>query len=71
MTLHLPLKPKTDRMIVSSELAKMKPTSILINRVRGKIIDETALVEALRAKKIAGVHLYLRRERGGVREEQA
>ncbi len=34
-------------------MTKMRPTSILINTARGKIIDETALVEALRAKKIA------------------
>ncbi len=44
-------------MIGASELAKMKPTSILINTARGKIIDETALVEALAAKKIAGAGL--------------
>jgi D-3-phosphoglycerate dehydrogenase len=44
-------------MIGASELAKMKPTSILINTARGKIIDETALVEALQAKRIAGAGL--------------
>jgi len=57
VTLHLPLTPKTKHMIGASELAKMKPTSILINTARGKIIDETALVEALRSKKIAGAGL--------------
>jgi D-3-phosphoglycerate dehydrogenase len=44
-------------MIGASQLAKMKSTAILINTARGKIIDETALVEALRVKKIAGAGL--------------
>ena len=57
VTLHLPLTPETEHMIGASELAKMKPTSILINTARGKIIDETALVEALQAKRIAGAGL--------------
>jgi phosphoglycerate dehydrogenase-like enzyme len=57
VTLHLPLTPKTNHMIGASELARMKTTSILINTARGKIIDEKALVEALRTKKIAGAGL--------------
>jgi phosphoglycerate dehydrogenase-like enzyme len=57
VTLHLPLTLETKHMIGASELAKMKPNSILINTARGKIIDETALVEALRTKKIAGAGL--------------
>lgn len=57
VTLHLPLTPKTNHLISTSELARMKPTSILINTARGKIIDEKALVEALRTKKIAGAGL--------------
>jgi D-3-phosphoglycerate dehydrogenase len=57
VTLHLPLTSKTNHMIGAFELARMKPTSILINTARGKIIDEKALVEALRTKKIAGAGL--------------
>jgi len=57
VTLHLPLTPETEHMISAPQLAKMKPNAILINTARGKIVDEAALVEALREKKIAGAGL--------------
>jgi phosphoglycerate dehydrogenase-like enzyme len=57
VTLHVPLTPETEHMIGSRELAKMKPTAILINTARGKVVDEAALIEALREKKIAGAGL--------------
>lgn len=57
VTLHLPLTPKTKHMIGASELDKMKQTAILINTARGKIIDEIALVKALKDRKIAGAGL--------------
>ena len=57
VTLHVPLTPETEHMIGARELAKMKPTAILINTARGKVVDEDALIEALRDKKIAGAGL--------------
>ncbi len=57
LTLHVPLTPKTERMIGSFQLARMKTTSILINTSRGKVIDEAALVNAIREKRIAGAGL--------------
>jgi D-3-phosphoglycerate dehydrogenase len=57
VSLHVPLTPETEHMIGASELARMKPTAVLINTARGKIVDERALVEALREKKIAGAGL--------------
>jgi phosphoglycerate dehydrogenase-like enzyme len=57
VTLHVPLTPETKHKIGSKELAKMKSTAILINTARGKIIDEAALVKALKEKKIAGAGL--------------
>ncbi|WP_406661410.1 phosphoglycerate dehydrogenase [Methanolobus sp. ZRKC3] len=57
VTLHVPLTPATEKMIGRAELAKMKPTSILINTSRGKIIDEGALIEILREGKIRGAGL--------------
>ena len=57
VTLHVPLLPETKRMIGRRELGLMKPTAVLINTSRGEIIDEGALVEALRGKKIAGACL--------------
>jgi phosphoglycerate dehydrogenase-like enzyme len=52
-----PLTKETYHLISTSELEMMKPTSYLINVTRGGIIDEPALVEALKAGKIAGAGL--------------
>ncbi|MDY9926862.1 2-hydroxyacid dehydrogenase [Methanosarcina sp.] len=57
VTLHVPLTPSTEKMIGAKELAKMKKSAILINTARGRVIDETALVEALEKKKIRGAGL--------------
>ncbi|WP_292378301.1 2-hydroxyacid dehydrogenase [Methanosarcina sp. UBA289] len=57
VTLHVPLTPATEHMIGRRELAKMKPTAILINTARGKVVDESALIEALKEGKIAGAGL--------------
>ena len=57
VTLHVPLTPDTEHMISASQLAKMKPTAILINTSRGKVVDEKALVDALKNKTIAGAGL--------------
>jgi glycerate dehydrogenase len=54
ITLHTPLNAETRHLIGAAELAKMKPTALLINCARGGVVDETALVEALRAGIIAG-----------------
>jgi lactate dehydrogenase-like 2-hydroxyacid dehydrogenase len=57
ITLHVPLFPDTVHYISHGELAVMKPTAILINASRGPIVDEKALVQALREGRIAGVSL--------------
>ncbi len=57
VTLHVALTPQTRHMIGRRELSLMKPTAFLINTSRGEIVDETALVEALREGKIAGAAL--------------
>lgn len=57
VTLHVPLTPETEHMISTRELAKMKSTAVLINTARGKVVDEAALIGALREKKIAGAGL--------------
>ena len=54
ISLHLPLLPDTTHFIDERRLALMKPTAILINTARGGLIDETALLQALRAEKIYG-----------------
>ncbi len=57
VSLHVPLNAQTRHLIGERELGLMKPTAYLINTSRGPVIDEAALVEALRAKAIAGAGL--------------
>ncbi len=57
VSLHSPLKPETRHQIGARELKLMKKTAFLINTARGPIIDEAALVRALRARRIAGAGL--------------
>lgn len=62
ITLHCPLTPETRHLIGAEELAKMKPTAILINTARGPVVDEEALLKALQDKRIfgAGLDVYER-----------
>ncbi len=57
VTIHVPLTPATHHLIGARELAWMKPTAFLINTARGPIVDENALVEALKTGTIAGAGL--------------
>lgn len=57
VSLHCPLTPETHHLIGTEQLAAMKPTAILVNTARGPVVDEAALVEALRSGVIAGAGL--------------
>ncbi len=57
VSLHPPLNAETRHMISDREFALMKPTAFIINTSRGAVIDEAALVRALKSKKIAGAGL--------------
>ena len=57
LTLHVPLLPETRHYISTAEFKKMKRTAVLINASRGPVVDEKALVEALREKLIFGAGL--------------
>ena len=57
VSLHCPLTPETRHLINAAALARMRPTSVLVNTARGSIVDETALVTALRDGTIAGAAL--------------
>lgn len=54
VTLHVPLMPSTRHLISKKELALMKKSAYLINTSRGPVVDEKALVVALKKKQIAG-----------------
>ena len=54
VSLHLPLTPATEKLIGENELDKMKDEAYLINTARGAVVDENALLHALREGKIAG-----------------
>jgi glyoxylate reductase len=57
ISVHVPLTPETQHLLSTAQFAQMKPTAILINTSRGPVVDEAALVEALKAKKISGAGL--------------
>ena len=57
MTIHVPLTPNTHHLIGARELAWMKPNAFVINTARGPIVDEGALVNALKTGIIAGAGL--------------
>ena len=57
LSLHVPLTAETRNLIGAAELERMKPTALLINTARGGVVDEQALLDALRAGRIAGAAL--------------
>jgi gluconate 2-dehydrogenase len=57
VTVHVPYSPATHHLIGKKELEKMKPSAILINASRGGVVDDPALIEALRKGTIAGAGL--------------
>jgi lactate dehydrogenase-like 2-hydroxyacid dehydrogenase len=57
VTLHLPFSVESEHLIGQRELSLMKPTALLINTARGRVVDEKALISALQSRKIAGAGL--------------
>jgi glyoxylate reductase len=57
LTLHAPLTPETRHAIGRDALRRMRPGSYLVNTARGALIDEAALVDALRGGRLAGAGL--------------
>src|SRR5260370_2791404 len=62
VTLHCPLTDETRDMIGRAELERMKPNALLINTARGALVDDAALIDALRNGLIAGAGIDVLRE---------
>ncbi len=52
VSVHVPLKPETRHLVNAEFLSKMKPNAILVNAARGGVLDQAALYDALKARKI-------------------
>jgi D-lactate dehydrogenase len=66
VSLHVPLAPSTHHLLGARRLAEMKDDAILVNTSRGALIDPDALVDALRAGRLAGVGLDVYEEEAGI-----
>jgi D-lactate dehydrogenase len=66
VSLHLPLTADTHHLINERALAQMKPGCFLLNTGRGKLVDTTALIAALKRKEIGGVALDVYEEEEGI-----
>ena len=60
VSLHLPLTPETEGIIDAAAIQRMKPGAVFVNAARGGLVDEAALVEALRSGHIraAGLDVF-------------
>jgi phosphoglycerate dehydrogenase-like enzyme len=57
LSVQIPIKPETHKIIGAREIGLMKPTALFVNTARGKLIDQPALVEALQKRQIGGAAL--------------
>lgn len=62
VVLACPLTPETENLIDAAALAAMKPTAMLVNVARGKVVDEAAVIAALQSRRIRAAALDVTRE---------
>jgi len=66
VSLHVPLLPETRQFLNEQTLARMKPGVFIVNTSRGKLIDTSALIAALKAGRVGGVALDVYEEEEGI-----
>jgi len=66
ISLHVPLFPETKHLINEQSIARMKPGAYIVNTSRGKLIDTTALIAALKSGHLGGVALDVYEEEEGI-----
>ena len=66
VTLHLPLTPQSHHLINAASIARMRPGAVLVNTSRGKLVDTTAVIEALKSGQLGGVALDVYEEEEGI-----
>lgn len=66
VTLHLPLTPQSHHLISAASIARMRPGAVLVNTSRGKLVDTTAVIEALKSGQLGGVALDVYEEEEGI-----
>jgi len=54
LSIHVTMQPGNEHLVGATQIAMMKPTSIIINTSRGEVLDAQALAEAIRQKRLAG-----------------
>jgi len=57
LCVHVPLNEETENLLGAAELAQLPPGSILVNTARGQVLDESALLDALASRRLAGAAL--------------
>jgi D-lactate dehydrogenase len=66
VSLHLPLTPSSRHLLNAANFARMKPGAFLLNTSRGKLVDTTGLIEALKTGRLGGVALDVYEEEEGL-----
>ena len=66
VSLHLPLTPQTHHLVNTESISKFKPGAMLVNTSRGKLIDTTAVIDALKRGRLGGLAIDVYEEEEGV-----
>jgi D-lactate dehydrogenase len=66
LSLHLPLTPETHHLIDATTVARLKPGAIIVNTSRGKLIDTTAVIDALKQGQLGGLAIDVYEEEEGL-----